>query len=147
MKIKKQKWYNYKIGGKSMFKKNDKLTIDEVINIEAGMEGSLKFNSPINLRISGKFEGELETKGVLIIGEKADVKAKTIKGDNITIEGKVKGDIISSKRLELSATARVIGNVEAPILVIQEGAMLKGDCSMPVEDAERKESTSRKKEE
>lgn len=129
-----------------MFKKNDKLTIDEVINIEAGMEGSLKFNSPINLRISGKFEGELETKGVLIIGEKADVKAKTIKGDNITIEGKVKGDIISSKRLELSATARVIGNVEAPILVVQEGAMLKGDCSMPVEDAERKESTSRKKE-
>ncbi len=146
MKIQKQKWYNYKIGGKSMFKKNDKLTIDEVINIEAGMEGSLKFNSPINLRISGKFEGELETKGVLIIGEKADVKAKTIKGDNITIEGKVKGDIISSKRLELSATARVIGNVEAPILVVQEGAMLKGDCSMPVEDAERKESTSRKKE-
>jgi len=129
-----------------MFKKNDKPTTDEVINIEAGMEGSLKFNSPINLRISGKFEGELETKGVLIIGEKADVKAKTIKGDNITIEGKVKGDIISSKRLELSATARVIGNVEAPILVVQEGAMLKGDCSMPVEDAERKESTSKKKE-
>ncbi len=130
-----------------MFKKNDQPKTDELINIEAGMEGSLKFNSPINLRISGKFEGELETKGVLIIGEKADVKAKTIKGDNITIEGKVKGDIISSKRLELSATARVIGNVEAPILVVQEGAMLKGDCSMPVEDAERKESTSRKKEE
>jgi len=129
-----------------MFKKNDQPKTDELINIEAGMEGSLKFNSPINLRISGKFEGELETKGVLIIGEKADVKAKTIKGDNITIEGKVKGDIISSKRLELSATARVIGNVEAPILVVQEGAMLKGDCSMPVEDAERKESTSRKKE-
>ena len=130
-----------------MFKKNDQPKTDELINIEAGMEGSLKFNSPINLRISGKFEGELETKGVLIIGEKADVKAKTIKGDNITIEGKVKGDIISSKRLELSASARVIGNVEAPILVVQEGAMLKGDCSMPVEDAERKESTSKKKEE
>jgi len=128
-----------------MFKKNDQPKTDELINIEAGMEGSLKFNSPINLRISGKFEGELETKGVLIIGEKADVKAKTIKGDNITIEGKVKGDIISSKRLELSATARVIGNVEAPILVIQEGAMLKGDCSMPVEE-ERKESPSKKKE-
>lgn len=130
-----------------MFKKSDLPKTDEVINIEAGMEGSLKFNNPINLRIGSKFEGELETKGVLIIGEKADVKAKTIKGDNITIEGKVKGDIISSKRLELLSTARVIGNVEAPLLVVQEGAMLKGDCSMPVEDAERKESTSKKKEE
>ena len=128
-----------------MFKKNDKPKTDEVINIEAGMEGSLKFNSPINLRISGRFEGELETKGVLIIGEKADVKAKTIKGDSITIAGKVKGDVICSKRLELSASAKVIGNIEAPLLVIQEGAMLKGDCQMPVEE-ERKESSSRKKE-
>ena len=129
-----------------MFKKNDKPKTDELINIEAGMEGSLKFNSPINLKISGKFEGELETKGVLIIGEKADVKAKTIKGDSITIAGRVKGDIICSKRLELSASARVIGSIEAPVLVIQEGAMLKGNCQMPVEE-ERKESTSRKKEE
>ena len=130
-----------------MFKKNDKLKTDEqFINIEAGMEGNLKFNSPINLKISGKFDGELETKGLLMIGEKADVKAKTIKGDTITIAGKVKGNIISSKRLELIATARVIGNVETPLLVIHEGAMLKGDCQMPVEE-ERKESSSKKKEE
>ncbi len=129
-----------------MFKKNDKPKTDEVINIEAGMEGSLKFNNPINLRISGKFEGELETKGVLIIGEKADVKAKTIKGDEVTILGRVKGDIICSKRLQLDPTAKVIGNIEAPLLVMQEGALLKGDCSMPVEE-ERKESSSKKKEE
>ena len=94
-----------------MFKKNDKPKTDEVINIEAGMEGNLKFNNPINLRISGRFEGELETKGILTIGEKADVKAKIIKGDDIKIEGRV-----------------------------------KGDCSMPV-DEERKESSSKKKEE
>ncbi len=130
-----------------MFKKNDKPKTDEqFINIEAGMEGNLKFNNPINLKISGKFDGELETKGLLMIGEKADVKAKTIKGDTITIAGKVKGNIISSKRLELIATARVIGNVETPLLVVQEGAMLKGDCQMPVEE-ERKESSSKKKEE
>lgn len=128
-----------------MFKKNKKPKTNEVINIEAGMEGSLKFNNPINLRISGKFEGELETKGVLIIGEKADVKVKTIKGDEITILGRVKGDIICSKRLQLDPSARVMGNIEAPVLVIQEGAMLKGDCLMPVED-ERKESASKKKE-
>lgn len=130
-----------------MFKKSVKSMAEEqVINIEAGMEGNLKFNNPINLKISGKFDGELETKGLLMIGEKADVKAKTIKGDTITIAGKVKSNIISSKRLELIATARVIGNVETPLLIIQEGAMLKGDCQMPVEE-ERKESSSKKKEE
>jgi len=130
-----------------MFKKNDKpITEKEIIDINAGIEGNVKFSGSINLRLNGKFEGELETTGTLIIGEKADVKAKTIKGDSIIIAGRVKGDIISSKRLELSPTARVIGNIETPILVIQEGAMLKGDCQMPVAD-ERKESSSRKKEE
>ncbi len=143
MKIKKQKWYNYKIGGKSMFKKNDlPQTEDKTINIEAGMQGNLKFTGPVNLRLNGDFEGDLEAKGVLIIGEKADVKAKTVKGDTITIAGRVKGDIICSKRLELSASARVIGNVETPVLVIAEGALLKGDCQMPADEV--KESPKKK---
>ena len=118
-----------------MFKKKDlPQTEDKVINIEAGMQGNLKFTGPVNLRLNGDFEGDLEAKGILIIGEKADIKAKTIKGDTITIAGRVKGDIISTKRLELSASARVIGNVEAPVLVIAEGAQLKGNCQMPVDE-------------
>jgi len=145
MKIKKEKWYNYKIGGKAMFKKNDlPQTEDKVINIEAGMQGNLKFTGPVNLRLNGDFEGDLEARGVLIIGEKANVKAETVKGDSITISGRVEGDIICSKRLELTASARVTGNIEAPLLVIAEGALLKGDCQMPVEAVESKGSSKKK---
>lgn len=115
-----------------MFKRVNKPKPDaKVIDIEAWVEGNLKFSSPINLRISGKFEGELETQGNLFIGERADVKVKIIKGENITISGKVKGDIICSRRLELSPPAAVIGNVKAPLLVVNEGAMLKGNCEVP----------------
>ncbi len=143
MKIKKQKWY-YKLGGKSMFKKNDlPQTEDKVINIEAGMQGNLKFTGPVNLRLNGDFEGDLEAKGVLVIDEKADIRAKIVKGDTITISGKVKGDIICSKRLELASSARVIGNVETPVLVVNEGAILKGDCQMPLEETK---AESKKKE-
>lgn len=145
MKTKKEKWYNYRIGEKSMFKKNDlPQTDDKAINIEAGMQGNLKFTGPVNLRLNGNFEGDLEARGVLIIGEKANVKAKTVKGDSITISGRVEGDVICSKRLELSASARVIGNVETPILVMAEGALLKGDCQMPTEVAESKGSPKKK---
>jgi cytoskeletal protein CcmA (bactofilin family) len=145
MKIKKQKWYNQKLGGKSMFKKNDLPQVeDKTINIEAGMQGNLKFTGPVNLRLNGDFEGDLEARGVLIIGEKANVKAKTVKGDSITISGRVEGDIICSKRLELSASARVTGNIETPILVMAEGALLKGDCQMPVEAVELKEKPKKK---
>ena len=128
-----------------MFKKNDSSLADEkTINIDAGLQGNLKFTGPVNLRLNGDFEGDLEAKGTLIIGEKADVKAKTVKGDTITIAGKVKGDIICSKRLELSASARVVGNVNTPVLVIADGALLKGECSMPMEAAESKESLKKK---
>lgn len=131
-----------------MFRKDDLPRIEEkIIDIEVGMQGNLKFMGPVNLRINGSFEGELEAKGILIIGEKADIKAKMVKGDSITIAGRVKGDIVCSKRLELSHSARVIGNVKTDVLVINEGAVLNGECEMPIED-EKSESkeTSKKKE-
>lgn len=123
-----------------MFKKNNaESKMGEPINIDVGLEGIFKFNGPVNLKISGKFDGELEAKGRLIIGEKADVKAKIIKVDTLVIEGRVKGDIVCSKRLELSSTARVIGNVETPLLITHEGAKLKGGCEMPIEDEKHQE--------
>ena len=133
-----------------MFRKNNvESKMGEPINIDVGLEGVFKFKGPVNLKISGKFDGELEAKGRLIIGEKADIKAKIIKVDTLVIAGRVKGDIVCSKRLDLYSTARVIGNVETPLLITQEGAMLKGSCLMPVDEerADRKESHSKKKEE
>lgn len=130
-----------------MFKKNDlppSQIEDKIVNIEAGIQGNLKFTGPVNLRLNGDFEGDLEAKGILIIGEKANVRAKTVKGDSIMILGKVEGHIICSKRLELSASARVIGNVETPILVMADGALLRGDCQMPVEAVESKGSSKKK---
>ena len=132
------------IGG-FMFKKEDKSIAEgKIIDIETGMQGNMKFNGPINLRISGSFEGELETKGTLIIGENATVKAGTIRGENIKIQGKVKGDIVCN-RLELSPTARLIGNVETSSLVIGEGAILKGKCQMPVDEKGEDKEASKKK--
>ena len=91
-----------------MFKKEDKAISDgKIIDIETGMQGNMKFSGPINLRISGSFEGELEMKGTLIIGENANVKVGTIRGENIKIQGKVKGDIVCN-RLELARTAKLI---------------------------------------
>ena len=133
-----------------MFKKKDGLkTEGNFIDIEAGMEGNIKFSTPVNLKINGKFEGALETKGVLIIGEKADIKAKIIKGESIQVAGKVKGDIVSSKRLELSPSASVTGNIKAAVLVISEGALLKGHCQVPIEDetSKHKETQKSKKKE
>ena len=107
------------------------------LEVDASMTGTLSFKDPVNLQINGRFDGSLETKGSLWIGEKAQVQA-TIRGEDITIAGSVNGPVTATRRLELLATARVIGKVSAPKLVVQEGAVLHGLCEMGVPQDEPK---------
>lgn len=102
---------------------------DNIIDVDASMQGSLIFKDQVNLRIKGSFEGSLETKGKLTIGDTAVVTA-TIKCENIIIEGRVKGDIDATSRVELHSSAVVDGTVKTPNLMVQEGAILQGKCTM-----------------
>ncbi|MCP4653031.1 MAG: helix-turn-helix domain-containing protein [Candidatus Omnitrophica bacterium] len=113
-----------------MKKREDKKS-DEVkfLDVTAAMRGSLVFSDPVNLRISGKFDGDLTTKGNLIIGKNATVTADII-GENIAIAGIVKGDIKASRLVELGSTAEVVGNIETPRLAVDKGAVLNGNCRM-----------------
>ena len=101
----------------------------KVLEVDASMAGSLTFKDPVNLQINGRFEGSLDTKGQLFIGEQAQVKA-TITGESITVRGSVEGPITASQRVELQGGACVIGKVITPTLVVQEGAVLHGQCEM-----------------
>ncbi|MFH1856364.1 MAG: polymer-forming cytoskeletal protein [Candidatus Omnitrophota bacterium] len=109
-------------------KRNNAAEIDdEIINIEAGMQGDLNFNTAVKLKINGVFEGNLDTKGILIIGENARIETNIIKAEDIIIAGRVKGNIVCSKQIELSASAEVIGDINAPLLIVNKGAVLKGN--------------------
>lgn len=102
---------------------------EKILDVDASMQGSLCFKDPVNLRINGKFEGNLETKGNLTIGQTAMVYAD-ITGDNIIVGGRVKGRIIARERLTLLPTAIVDGNIFPAKLNVAEGAILEGNCSM-----------------
>lgn len=111
-------------------RRNDQKQDDnKTIEINAEMQGTLTFNDPVNLKINGKFVGQLETKGTLSIGENAYVEAN-VSGDNIVIAGKVKGDIAANTMLVLMPTAILDGNVATPKLNIVEGAIFQGFCQM-----------------
>lgn len=99
------------------------------LEVDASMTGTLTFKDPVNLLINGQFEGTLDTKGNLSIGEKAQVRA-TIQGESIIISGSVTGQITATNRVELLATARVSGKVLSPRLVVHEGAILHGTLEM-----------------
>jgi cytoskeletal protein CcmA (bactofilin family) len=91
------------------------------------VSGQLSFQGPT--RIDGFVEGEIQCQGPLTVGEGAEVRAR-ISGQVVTIQGKVEGNITAKERVELLAPARLIGNVNAPRLIVSDGVVFDGDCSM-----------------
>jgi len=102
---------------------------EKILDVDAAMQGTLSFKDPVNLRINGKFEGNLMTRGNLTIGSTAVVFAD-ITGDNIVVGGRVKGKVIARERLTLLPTAIIEGDIYPVCLNIAEGAILEGSCSM-----------------
>lgn len=101
----------------------------KIFDVDASMQGSLKFKEPVNLRINGKFEGTLELKGILTVGKSAQLNAQ-INGDHIIIAGKVKGRIVAREGLSLLSTAIVEGDIYPRKLSVAEGAIFDGKCFM-----------------
>lgn len=117
----------------ALLKRNNKKEVQEaserVLEIDAKMQGSLSFKDPVNIVINGSFEGTLDTLGILTIGENAVVKAE-IKGEAVILKGELVGDVIVTESLEIHSKARVIGDIQTPILSMQKGAILQGQVSM-----------------
>lgn len=91
------------------------------------VSGKLTFEGPV--RIEGYVEGEVNANDTLTVGEGADVRAQ-VTGTSIVIHGKVTGDVKASKRLEIRAPGKLLGNITTPVLVIHEGVIFEGQCSM-----------------
>lgn len=89
--------------------------------------GKLVFEGPV--RIEGHVDGEITAQDTLTIGEHAVVNA-AITGSAVVVHGRVTGDITAKKRLEIRAPGRLFGNISTPTLVIHEGVVFEGQCSM-----------------
>jgi cytoskeletal protein CcmA (bactofilin family) len=82
------------------------------------------------LRVDGHLTGRVSSDaGTLVIGTTGRVDANIIVAAAV-VNGTVNGDIISTERVELGRTARVVGNIQSPRLMIEDGAMFEGSCSM-----------------
>ncbi len=113
---------------------------------DADIKGTIKFGEA--MRIDGKFDGELITEnGELTVGKTGSVKAN-VKVKNAVIEGRVDGNIKASDKVELKQKAQLIGDLQAKILVIEEGVVFVGKCNVNPEGVKaesHKEETKDKK--
>jgi cytoskeletal protein CcmA (bactofilin family) len=81
------------------------------------------------VRIDGRLDGEIHTRGVLVVGEDAVITAKVSAGTVIS-RGKITGDIIATGKVNLQAPAVLNGSVKAPLLSIEEGVLFNGTLEM-----------------
>ena len=95
----------------------------DVLSSDVEIKGSIKFQK--ELLIDGKVEGEINSDGVLTIGENADIRGE-IKTKSITVFGKVQGNITVGERCELKSKCTLQGDLKAARLVIEEGATFIG---------------------
>jgi len=101
----------------------------EISILSNGLKFEGKLTSEGNVRIDGDFTGDIIINGNLTLGDKSIVKGN-IKATNITISGKVDGIVEASEKMVLESTSRLIGDLTARILVVNEGSIFDGKSKM-----------------
>jgi cytoskeletal protein CcmA (bactofilin family) len=81
------------------------------------------------LRIDGDFEGNIRTDGRVLVGRGGRARCLIV-ADTVVIGGIVKGDIKASGKIVLLSTCVMIGNIRAPQIVVEEGVILHGHCTI-----------------
>jgi len=94
------------------------------------ISGKLLFEEAV--RIDGQVDGEISDNDLVVIGYDAIVTAP-LKAVSVVIARKMSGDIQASKLIEIHPTAKVFGNLATPVLVVHDGALFEGHCTMHIE--------------
>lgn len=122
----------------TMFGRNDKKDItkeqerakgevEAFLGTGSSFEGKLVFEDIV--RLDGIFTGEIVSKGTLIIGPEAKVKAE-LKVNTLIMSGSFQGNIEAVTGVILKNPARVTGNINTPRLTVEEGVIINGALDM-----------------
>jgi cytoskeletal protein CcmA (bactofilin family) len=117
----------------------DGVEIESLIGERSNFEGTLKTEGPV--RLLGSIQGEIESKSTIYVEEKAHVTAR-LTGAHVTVAGHVDGQIFCEGRVEIRPTGRVMGEINAGALIVQEGAYFDGNSKMATGGAAPSASTS-----
>jgi len=85
-----------------------------------------------DLLVEGRIEGTVTLKNHLSI-EGTGVVEADIDVQDLTVRGEMKGDITAAQSVSVMANARVMGNIRAPRVIIEDGARFRGHIDMDVE--------------
>ena len=105
--------------------------------------GDVSANS--NLKVEGRIEGRSVTSSADVEVSESGVIKASITAKVIRIAGAVAGDISGSEKVVISKSGRVQGNIVAPRVQLDDGALFRGSIDMnPAEPAQAKKAAPAK---
>ena len=120
-----------------MAKMEPVVNANAISRISAGTIIKGEILSPCDIRIDGTFEGKIQSKGRVVVGESAHIKGDIV-CDSIDLWGKVEGNVFVKDTLNLKEGCSVNGNLNVRKLSVELGATFNGNCKMiPESDFDR----------
>lgn len=81
------------------------------------------------LRIDGDFKGTISEGGKVLIGKSGRAEAVVTAG-TVVIGGVLRGNVIASEKVVILSTGMVIGNIRSPRLLVEDGVIINGSCTI-----------------
>jgi len=110
--------------------------VGTLIDTTASLKGDIVTEG--NLRIDGKFNGNIIAAKDVVVGEGGDVQGQ-INAETMAVYGTVKGNIKSEGLVEIMSTGKVFGDIEVSRLIIKEGGIFEGKSLMKQSQFEMKQ--------
>jgi len=108
------------------------------------IQGNIKVEH--SLRIDGKVKGDVSSADTLIVGAEGEITGN-VSVNHLILGGKVFGSLVAPGRTVLESKAEFHGDIKTSKLVIDEGAIFDGKCSMSETgksgESKRKESSAK----
>ncbi len=101
--------------------------VTSVLGPGINWQGNLRGSGGV--RIEGTFEGEIQIRGLVVVGETGRVTCENLQANTVIVAGAVRGNILAEK-LEIRSTGRVWGDVTVVAFATEEGAFLRGSVRM-----------------
>ncbi len=101
--------------------------LNTLVGKGSSFDGTMKVQS--TLRVDGKIKGNVTASDSLIVGKEGDITGEVVVR-NAIIGGRIKGKLTASGKVTLEANSVFTGELKTSKLVIAEGAVFEGNCSM-----------------
>ena len=98
-----------------------------LLSKEVKLEGDIQGSE--NLQVEGRFKGSIKLSGDVLVGPTGVVDAD-VEADNIVIQGRINGNVMARKQLQIQSSGRLVGDCTAQSIDIKEGALFEGRSKM-----------------